>query len=1523
MVKGRAYTAFIVLAMLLLSPYVNSVELTPSEISETTGRAQTIWSGNIVLNNNYGVAVTDELVISACTNVTMASGVRIYVDGRLTVEGTKSCPVYFDYAGSGDHMGIQFNTSSNGRGSKIDNASIIHSTYGITIYGSNPYLANVTIFDADDVAVDLFNSATPTIRNLEINESGQDWITPQYWRYGIGLSVGAGSAPNVDGMKITNAVTRGLNMWGNSGGLYRNISIDNVTGAILAMSAGIWVEDSIPLIESVSVDKSDHGVIVRHITDGAITRAVIRDLDITNSMYVAMILDKEDRTNYTNYQSAVIDGLTISGTGGPSAKTPGLATATLEINATGAWIENSNIEDNSAVGVKLYFVDSTTIFSNLTINNSGGSGTGANAAGISVRSSYFAPTFNNLEVSNSTGPAVFSKSGGAIQGKDWNLHNNGQEGFFLDSASTIVENLSLSNNSDSGAHIYDARYVYLYNVSSENNGDAGLLFERANDIETTSGDVKCVNCSSKNDAKGVTIIDSVDLYLEGLTVQNPVTGSSIVADNGGLNIGVQGGRFHLKDVVTWQNSSLPAISIVSAEAEIDGLEMYGAHAGLHWDADHNQERNSILSNASLSGTDCLILSNHDQLYGSNINITNDCLGDLDFTNVKLNWTDLEDFGSHVLNVDTNSNLHLHQPVNIDYQSSVISGNGWIEEAWDIQVWVLNNNSNGVPDAFVELGFDQLESEMNHNTDDYGWASFPDLRGKKFTSVGESPYTDVTINCSYDGITNSTSTILDQDRVIWCHLPLANQAPFLIWDTPVDQTIFPSKSEVIFNASRSWDLDDDSLTFKWNSSIDGVLLEGTASEFTANEDGITNPLVNLSDGIHNIELEICDVDFCVSETRTIELANQPPLIVLTTDPALNPWGELISPITKLVHYNLSGTYDPENDSMTCSWSWLSSTIPISDCAGEGNLTFANASTNTFDLKLRVEDGINPPSEYVIPVELFNEMPTASFEVQRESNYSENEVTFVSTSIDPEGDEIEFFWTSNIDGILSNDSSWTGHLSRGNHVITLSVNDGRMEHLNLSSTNQTILIVENSKPRAVISYPGEGTTIDSSTLIEFNSSGSGDWDSACSTFPADIDWHCSETEPATGSEYLVYRWESDLDGVLQEDGLDWLIFESRLSAGNHVISLSMDDGINPISTSTVNITVSESAPVMGLLSPDPNIGYQSSDSILFDIRNSEDFDGDNFTFSLSSNISNTILESVSPDEVHLIRLDAGYHLLSVELVDETGLSRIETLTIQMIESDPVVEIYAPTNNQFYEPGQIVVLDSNGTFDADGDITIREWRYHESDQNYPEVLSNNAYFETRLSPGVHHLSLYVEDRRGGNDEVHVNITIASSNPDLSNLSISESEFEAGKLNAVSISVPLRDLDGTTDMVYATIKKNEQEWSFNLTDVDGDGLWVGSIEILVSDPGKAQLKVTAVDGQIIDYVTRDIDFVEKETDNSALMNVIIGVGGIVVVLGLLALIVLRRRKKLADLDLIDSWGVFGGDVKEYIENEEEFNNQ
>jgi len=1498
-----------------------------ADASQTSGRAQNTWSGNVVLNNHHTINVTDELVISACTNITMASGVRIYVEGRITVEGTETCPVFFDSAGGGDHMGIQFNSSSNSRGSRIDNASIIHATYGITIYASNPYLANVTIWNADDVAIDMFDSATPTIRDMVIDEAGQDWSIPSYWRYGIGFSVGAGSAPNVDGLSINDAVTRGVNLWGNSGGLFRNISITNVTGATLAESSGVWIEDSVPLFEGVSVDKSDHGVIIRHIDDGINTRAVIRDLTITNSMYKALVIDKEDHTNYTNYQSAIIEGLEISGTGGPNAKTAGLATATIDINATGAWIEDAVLEDNDAVGVRLYFVDSTTVFTNTSINNTGGVGSGANGAGISVRSSYFAAEFNGLEVSNATGPGVFALNGGAIQGNDWNLHHNGQEGFYLESAATIVDGLQLSNNGDSGVHIDDARFVFLSNLSSSNNGDAGLEFNRANDIESGSGDVRCTSCSSVNDTRGVSITDSVDLYLHGLQIHDPVNGPAISIDNSGLDIGVQGGLFHLQNVESWINHSGPAIDISGAEGVIDGLDMYGSHTGLVWDADHNVERESVLSNANLSGTGCLNLSNHDQLSGSGNIITTGCTGTLDFENVELNWTKLEDKSSHVLNVDTDSHLHLHQPINVGYSIANIDGNGWIEEAWDLNIWVVNNYSNGVPNAMVNLLPDQLESSISNSTNQIGTVSFLNLRGIKYSSVGQSPYTTIQIDCSYDGVSNSTNTSLSQDRAIWCILPLSNQAPFIIWESPIDQNVYPSHGEIPFNASSSWDLDDDELTFSWTSSLDGDI-ENSCMGTWQYPDGPSNGVTftvnandtwacSLSDGIHDIMLEICDdKGNCVQETRTIELSNQAPVIVINTDPTLSPWGELITPITKPVEFWLNGTYDPENDGMTCSWSWPGSSVQISDCEnGTGYLYFQNETLSTFELTLSVSDGINSPREYTIPVELYNEYPVASFDVNRDGNLSENEVSLVSTTIDPEGDDVTYLWESTLDGILSNESTWSGYLSRGSHVISLQVNDGRPVHLNSTDENTTIVIVENSPPKAVIYSPTSGESRDSSYLFEFNASGSGDWDSACFTLPADIPWHCAENEPATGSEYLIYKWESDIDGILQEKGMDWLIFEGHLSNGTHSITLTIDDGIHPPESTSVTVEVDAAAPVLGLIEPNLSLGYHSSDLIELDITDSIDYDGDEFTFSLTSDISGDLLSNVNPMELHIIQLDAGEHTLTFTLLDETGLSSVESVSLLVIESDPTAMIYEPMNNQFYEPGKMVLFDSNGTNDADNDITRREWRLYVPGEIYPTILSNDAIFSTNLKPGVHHVSLFVEDRRGGVDEVHRNITVASSSPQLSNLTATPKSALIDELVTITVSVELSDLDGTTQQVNATITKNLQVWEFNLTDDNGDGIWTGEIELMPGEVGKAQLKATAIDGEKLDYLSIDIEFKEEDNDNTSFIVTASAVGGFILLSSVIAMLILKRRKRLADIDLIDSWGVFGGDSKTFTE--------
>ena len=47
--------------------------------------------------------------------------------------------------------------------------------------------------------------------------------------------------------------------------------MSNISGSSWAISAGVWVEDSQPLLVNVSVDRADHGVVVRHIDDSGYT----------------------------------------------------------------------------------------------------------------------------------------------------------------------------------------------------------------------------------------------------------------------------------------------------------------------------------------------------------------------------------------------------------------------------------------------------------------------------------------------------------------------------------------------------------------------------------------------------------------------------------------------------------------------------------------------------------------------------------------------------------------------------------------------------------------------------------------------------------------------------------------------------------------------------------------------------------------------------------------------------------------------------------------------------------------------------------------------------------------------------------------------------------------------------------------------------------------------------------------------------------------------------------------------------
>ena len=537
-------------AVFLVSIFLmSSIAFAPMTSLASNSKSTTVWNGTINLVDGYTVESGEILVVEAGTEINLGDDKDILIAGRITVEGTSSSPVILNSI-MGNHDGLIFNSSSNGLGSKIDNLTIRNSEYGITIYGSNPTINNLRVENADLVAVDLFDSASPRINNLVIEGGGQDIPLNTNWRKGIGLSVGASSSPIVNGAVINDLVTRGLNYWGNSGGVISNLHVSNISGATTSIAAGIWVEDSLPLIVDSSVSRSDNGIYVRHITQGWNTRPTFTNVVIEDSQYRGVMVEQYNHSQFSNLPiNSIFTNLVIRGTGGIDAKTPGLGIAALEVNTSGIRIEGALIENNPVVGFRAYMIDSSMVVNNLTMINNGETGFSVpfnDRAGLFWRSSNWGtsgpPTLNNLVVRNSTGPGVLLWKGG-VRGTNWNVSDNGASGVDFREFHPDVNAIQSFNNSGHGVSVRDSSNVELEYIVTSGNGinslsssfGSGFYFEESNDVVSGGKNVSCYMCSSFNDEWGVTVKDSIDLQLINLTILNSTQFPSLDIDNEGVS----------------------------------------------------------------------------------------------------------------------------------------------------------------------------------------------------------------------------------------------------------------------------------------------------------------------------------------------------------------------------------------------------------------------------------------------------------------------------------------------------------------------------------------------------------------------------------------------------------------------------------------------------------------------------------------------------------------------------------------------------------------------------------------------------------------------------------------------------------------------------------------------------------------------------------------------------------------------------------------------------------------------------
>lgn len=1554
MIGSRRVSILLIILMTMSSilPFATSAPeespLQDNSVDSASPKALIIWSGVMDINNDFTVSAGDELRIYPGTTVRLGPGVRVFVDGKVVADGTKSDPISVEVQpGYTWHDGFQFNSSSRNRGSSLRNMSFSDAQFGFSIFDSNPLLEDITFNNVDLVGIDLFNSANPTLRRLDFVGGGQDVHgSMTNWRYGIGLSVGAGSAPFVEGVNFTNQITRAISYWGDSGGVIRQVNISGVGGATMNISAGIFVEDSLPLIEDINISKCDNGIYVLHRTDNMTTRPVFRNTVIGDSLYTGVMMTKVNRFNFSTYMMGRFHDLEVFGTGGPNSSSPGIALGSIFLNTSGGWFENVNVHDNTVNGIKLYMTDPSTTFLNTTVTSSGAPFGGTNdMAGLFSRSSNNGgPTLQNLSVSNSPGTGIFV-SKGSITGSQWVAHNNSQIGLSIFEMFPYVDSILLENNGFSGLRVSDSKQVWLSNLTSRHNGysapssqnGAGLVFVDSNDLMSAGNIVKCSQCTSIDDNwAALRVEDSVDILFEDLGVYDPnvVTGqSAIVIDDSNMNwdglVEINRAEIH-----TNLSAGSPAISLDDTDAILEGINLYGNHSGIQWSGRNLESR---ISNSTLSGTNCLSLTNLPKVQSWGLDVSG-CSGTFSISGTDMNLTDFTQ-GSVALSVSGTSYIRV---ISSDITVPTLPPTATLDEMWFVDMWVVNQHGHGLPYGLVNGTFSQFESDFSVNMPYGGNDVLGPFVGRRHTITGGSPLTDFSSECWYDNVSGTTGPVaLSQDLLMHlCTITLVNQAPLILWDDPLNGTIFGSAETTLFNASRSWDLDNDPITFSWVSDMDGdesMFCQNPGTNPIPGVIGINDANCQLSDGTHQITLTVCDDQSnCASETRTIEFVNLPPSVIVTTTPDLDWDGVLRLNFTENLHVNASDTSDPEGDLvMVGQWAdYEQSGIPIAaDYPLEWNRTFAFAPSRQFTYTMAFSDGLNPTVYYNISVELQNEYPHPSFIVTRDSNLSESPVNFNgSTSYDPEGDTISAWWHSSIDGDLNTSITepliWAGYLSQGIHTISLRLSDDDSYHINQwSQPYQMDLEVLNSPPVAHIELPISTDPFESADLIQFSAYGSGDWDAPCSeAFPEmSSGWLCNPGNPAL-PDTVTALWTSDR--LEQPLGGDWEV-QARLPSGTNVVTLTVSDGVNPSVVDSVTLEVDPSAPILVLSSPGDGLEVVSDEVVLFDPQQSWDPDGDNFTFTVTSNIlSEPILDAVSPQFWYSRYVPSGEHTLTFTVEDETGMIRSEVRSLSVLASPPSSIISSPEEGQMIQPGATVLLDGNESWDADDDIVLYRWYLGSGAES--QLLNETLIANQTLPPGNHMLSLQVKDSRGASTWAFVNITVEDSWPVLEDLLFEPGTLVAGQKETIITRAFVEDADMTTWECVGWASQGGIESEFTLNDdgegadaVASDSIWTGQVQVTPGRDGWMNIEVVCRDGpadepRLSNRLSSTIR-VEGASQQSSFFDVIME-SALLIVLGFLGLMVVigvlftlsRKRKLASDLEMIESWGVSGFGMEE-----------
>ncbi len=552
----------------------------------------------------------------------------------------------------------------------------------------------------------------------------------------------------------------------------------------------------------------------------------------------------------------------------------------------------------------------------------------------------------------------------------------------------------------------------------------------------------------------------------------------------------------------------------------------------------------------------------------------------------------------------------------------------------------------------------------------------------------------------------------------------NSPPHAIITSPIEGESYFTSDSIEFDGSDTYDPDGDEEldTYLWESDRSGEL--STSVTFQQ----------NLEEGMHNITLTVTDTKEASSRaevTITVTMIpNSPP----TADAGDDKSGK----VNEDISFDGSASTDPDGDTLSYHW----------DFDGDGiwddhnkTTTHAFEQVGTYYIALMVEDtsGANDTDNMTVTI-VENLPPTALITIIDAGdpplvNVNTTIDFDASSSSDPDDETLYYSWDFNGDGEEDSQSSDPSHkyTEPGVYTVTLTVTDPYE-----ANATDSVEITINKPPVARMEGSETGY---SGEEITFNGAASSDED----------------------DDLLTYEWDFQSDGEIDGQGVEVThIFEE---AGEYIVVLWVFDGRGGKDTAELEI-------VIGVRNTHPvahagedfmvnlDVEFQFNGTLSYDpdddIGGNGKIDGDevdNLTYSWNAGDSDMVTGIMAEHSY----AKAGEFIAMLTVTDADGLEAHDNVTVT-VNTPPEAALNLETTGDIFEDEQLSFSAADSS-DADGDTLSYYWDFDSSDGASAD-LDPDSIKESPThiyeEPGTFTVTLIVDDGRGGNSTISIDVVI-----------------------------------------------------------------------------------------------------------------------------------------------------------------------